>query len=318
MLTTRSGAFLLKRLNLRKVRGLAPCAFFASVLFVLLFAASCKSAPVPLEVQPLDLIDSKSSFYLRIPTSVDSLLLETVLANNFPDMSRENVKRISSRIDTVYIGLNRSRKGVDWQIAMSCDFPKIAVNSSFTKKNGWEQEKLEFNDLSSRKIVYPVYKRGGITASFPSVNTACFGRDVPVMVEKYHGLAALSEPVAVEPDFRDTYDWLSYEDGIPDNEIHFYASRPQSFLTMLIGTQLNYQLEYIRGKMYTDSKNDRQYIMQLEFEFRDRRIVPAAKGALTLALGLTDSEVRRETDTHLTISNIKISKQQLYQLLVLK
>ena len=138
------------------------------------------------------------------------------------------------------------------------------------------------------------------------------------MLEKYHELTVNPDANFVEPEFRNTYDWLSYEDGIPDNEIHFYASRPQSFLTVLIGAQLNYQLDYIRGKMFNDSKNSNQYIMELEFEFKDRRIMPAAKGAITLALGLTDSEVRKDSDTHLTISNIKISKKQLYQLLSLR
>ena len=315
----RSGAFLLKKLNLKRVQGFLPCTFFAFILIFLLVSVSCKSAPlVEPDVQPVDLIDSKSSFYLRIPTSVDSLLLETVLASNFPNMSQENIKRISSRIDTIYIGLNRTKKGVDWQISLLCNFPKIATDIAFSKKKGWEVEKYEVINSKQKKSVYEIFSKSAISAAFPSEKVACFGRDIPEMLEKYHELTVNPDANFVEPEFRDTYEWLSYEDGIPDNEIHFYASRPQSFLTVLIGAQLNYQLDYIRGKMFNDSKNSNQYIMELEFEFKDRRIMPAAKGAITLALGLTDSEVRKDSDTHLTISNIKISKKQLYQLLSLR
>jgi hypothetical protein len=58
--------------------------------------------------------------------------------------------------------------------------------------------------------------------------------------------------------------------------------------------------------------------MNLEFEFREKKVVPAAKAALSLAFGLTNSEVYLETPTHLVISNIKISKKELYKILVLK
>lgn len=57
--------------------------------------------------------------------------------------------------------------------------------------------------------------------------------------------------------------------------------------------------------------------MEIQFDFINRRIIPAARGALTLALGLTDAQVSSSTETNLTISNIKLNKKQLYQLLLL-
>ncbi len=310
----RNGVLLLKKHNHKKVQSFKLCTFLIPLFLLVSLMASCKSTPELLAVQPLDLIDSKSSFYLRIPTSVDSLLLENVLASRYPEMSKDNIKKVASRIDTVYLGLNRSKKGISYQIALDCDFPKFATNSAFSKKNGWDSKKITF----SPSVSYTLHSRQGIEAAFPSERVACFGRDVEEMLNRYNSISLCSEVVTVEPNFRNTYDWLSYEGGIPDNEIHFFASRPQSFLTMLIGAQLNYQLEYIRGKMYNDLYKENQYIMQLEFEFKDRRILPAAKGALTLALGLTDSEVKKDSETHLTISNIKINKTQLYKLLSLK
>ena len=57
--------------------------------------------------------------------------------------------------------------------------------------------------------------------------------------------------------------------------------------------------------------------MEIQFDFINRRIIPAARGALTLALGLTDAQVSSSSETNLTISNIKLNKKQLYQLLLL-
>ena len=69
--------------------------------------------------------------------------------------------------------------------------------------------------------------------------------------------------------------------------------------------------------MVTDPKNDRQYLMDLEFEFKNSKLVTAARGILTLALGLTDSEVSQPEPNHLVIADIKISKEHLYKILVI-
>lgn len=290
------------------------------VLFVLLATvfSACRTVPEISSVNPLDVMDGNSSFYLRIPASVDSVLLEQILKGKFRGISDSDASKIIAHIDTVYIGLNRSRKGVDYQIALSCNFPQIYVKSAFTKKNGWEGDSLTLSAPDGKARKYTVYQGAGTLVSFPSESLACFGRNVPAMVEKYHNLSFSSESITAEDSVSgDVYSWLSYDNGIPDDEIHFFADKPQSFLTMLTGAQLNYQLSYVRGRMYNDTKNDKQYIMQLEFEFRDKRMVQAAKGALSLAFGLTDSELTRDSDTHITVSNIKISKAQLYKILVL-
>lgn len=314
---TRNGVFLLKKHNFSGLQVLKACGLVVLVLFIVC-VSGCKSVPEASFVNPLDVMDGKSSFYLRIPASVDSVLLEQILKGKFKGISDSDASKIIDHIDTVYIGLNRSRKGVDYQISLSCNFPQIYVKSAFTKKNGWESDLLTLTAPDGKPRKYTVYQGAGTLVSFPSESLACFGRNVPAMVEKYHNLSLSSDNIPAEdPVSGDVYSWLSYDNGIPDDEIHFFADKPQSFLTMLTGAQLNYQLAYVRGRMYNDSKNDKQYIMQLEFEFKDKRMVQAAKGALSLAFGLTDSELTRDSDTHITVSNIKISKAQLYKILVI-
>lgn len=307
----------MKKHNSSGLQAVKACGLALFISLSVVFSA-CKTVPESSSVNPLDTMDSGSSFYLRIPSSTDPVLLERILKGQFKGISDSNAKKIIEHIDTVYIGLNRSRHGVDFQLALGCNFPQVYVKTAFTKKNGWTGEDLVLDGSDGKAKKYTVYQGSNVLASFPSETFACFGRNVPAMVERYH-LASEGKNVLETEGALDgqVYSWLSYEDGIPDDEIHFYANRPQSFLTTLTGAQLNYQLSYVRGRMYNDPDNDRQFIMQLEFDFKDRRVVQAAKGALSLAFGLADSEITRESDTHLTVSNIKISKKQLYSILVL-
>lgn len=293
----------------------ACCLIFISNLFIF---SGCKSAPaVVSDVNPLDLLDNDSSFYLRIPTSVDSNLVQHMIQNNIKNISESDAAKIAERIDTIYMGLNKSRKSTDYQLSASCNFPKIAVNHAFSKKNGWASDELNLDGADGKNISYTVYQNNGLLASFPSENAACMGRAVPAMVEKYHNLSQKIVADDYIPLNDDVRSWLCYENDIPDDQVRFYASKPQSFLSMLTGANLNFKLVYVRGILENDPKNENQYLMQLEFEFREGKFLIPAKAMLSVAFGLTDSDVYIDGDTHLTVSRIKINKKQLSKILVL-
>lgn len=304
---------------MKKLKGIKLTKFFVSLLSLIFFFSfwSCKSAPELSEVDPLDLIDNQSHFYLRIPKSVDPKLVGRMLKNNLKGLSDSDAEKVTERIDTIYIGLEKSRKVTKFQLASSCYFPQIAVKTAFSKKNGWTSDKLTLQDKNGKSFDYQVYSNSEILASFPSTQIACLGERVPSMVEKYHNLSQFITPDVTSNLNQDIKDWLSYEDGIKDNQIRFFASKPQSFLTILTGANLNFKLIYVKGNMINDPESDNQYLMQLEFEFRDSRVVPAAKAMLSVAFGLTDSEVTMTSDTHLIISKIKINKNQLYKIFVI-
>lgn len=315
MLMIKSGVFLLLKHKFNKLETLMVSGL--CLLFLVSNFSSCKSAPQVSEVNPLDLIDNASSFYLRIPSSVDPEMIQNMLKNNLRNLSDSDAEKITERIDIVYIGLNKSRKGSDYQISALCNIPKIAINHAFSKKNGWVSDKLVLSGNDEKNVVYEVFQNSGLMASFPSENVACLGRAVPSMVETYHNLSQKisdSQKVPLNPEIRN---WLCYENDIPDNQVRFYASKPQSFITMLTGANLNFKLVYVCGIMENDPKSENQYLMQLEFEFKEPKLMPAAKGMLSVAFGLTDSNVRTTSDTHLVISNIKINKKQLAKILVL-
>jgi len=282
-----------------------------------IFSVACKSTPFVSEVDPLDLIDSRSAFYIRIPKDVDSNLIARMLQNNLEGLSEVEANKVAERIDTVYLGLKKSKKSVEFQISSLCSFPKIAVSSAFSKKNGWTSDKLILEDSVGKNVSYTIYNNSGILAAFPSENIAVIGNSVPAMVERYH---YISQNIEFEDNSlldENIREWLSYENGIHDGQIRFYASKPQSFLTTLIGANLNFKLIYVKGFLKNDLKNEKQYITELEFEFRDPRVVGAAQAMLEVAFGLTDSSVRRISDTHLIVSGIRINKNQLYKILVL-
>lgn len=297
--------------------------FYAMSAVVFMIAAGicsvgCKSTPfIENEVNPLDLLDSRSAFYIRIPKDVDSALVARMLQNNLQGISENDAQKIAGRIDTVYLGLKKSRKSVEFQISSLCSFPKIAVSAAFSKKNGWFSDKLVLENAEKKEISYTVYSNSGILVAFPSENIALIGNNVPSMVERYHNI---SQKIEFSDDLllgEDIKNWLSYEDGVRDGQIRFYASKPQSFLTTLIGANLNFKLVYAKGFLENDLNNENQYLAELEFEFRDTRVVGAAQAMLEVAFGLTDSNVKKTSDTHLVVSGIEINKNQLYKILVL-
>lgn len=275
----------------------------------------CKSTPVVQKtVHPLNLIDNNSSFYLKIPTKQDKSLVTSIVEHNIKDVSESDANLIAERIDTIYLGINKRRKSTEFQLSASCSIPKIAVSKLFTKKNGWNSEKLILQNQLGDEVEYKIFDNSELLLSFPSQNLVVLGRAVPSMVEVYNtyfyeienGPVFNLNPLITE--------WFEKD----DDAIRFFATKPQSFLTILTGANLNYKLVYVCGTIISDTKRDDQYIMNLEFEFREKKVVPAAKAALSLAFGLTNSEVYLETPTHLVISNIKISKKELYKILVLK
>lgn len=304
---TKNGEFLLKRFSFLVL---------FSILFFCLF--SCKSLPLPQEnVRALELLDNKSSFYLRIPASMDKDLIEKILRNSVQGLSQKNAASVVERIDTIYVGMIRNRKGTTFQLSADCDFPKIVLDNALTKKNGWEKEPLTLKNREGKNVSYQIFKNQSLKLSSPSEHIVCLGRDVLNMVEHYNSLYNENLDDGYENLLQDAYEWLSYEDGMQDNQVRFYAQKPQSFLTLLTGARLNFQLINVRGAMENDPLSDNQYLLRLEFEFKDSRTVPAARGALSLAFGLTDSNVFMESPTHLVVSDIRIEKQSLYRILVL-
>ncbi|MFA6855680.1 MAG: hypothetical protein WCR31_00595 [Treponema sp.] len=274
---------------------------------------SCKSVPQGNPVNPLDILDSGSSFYLKIPEKTDPILVSRVLQSGIVGLSSENADKIAERIDVVYAGLERKLNKTVVQAVVSGSVPHIAVSRVFEKNNGWEPFSVYEKNTAGKPTGYVYYteKSSGMQAAFPSDNIACFGYAVPAMIDSYHNHAFNGDSSCFIQS--SVYEWL-YEGG---SQIRFYAVKPQSFLTVLTGTNLNLKLAYVKGYMITDQNHSDQYIMTIEFEFNNERMIKAGESMLSLAFGLTNSQTQLTTQTHLIVSDIRINKKQLYKLFTL-
>jgi hypothetical protein len=314
----KNGVSRLKKHNLRsRVKlGMTRCRrhaelVSASILFLLLLAG-CKSAPAGRPVDPLELIDDQSSFYIAVPRQADNVLIERIITGFYKDASDSDAKMIADRVNKVYCGLNRSKHGTEVQTSIDGSIPQKYIPKVLSAKNGWVTSEYTPKDSASK---YKIYS-GPVEMTFPSAKIACAGRNLEGMLDKFDSLSALPADDSTELYSDLDKELTSYLKGA-ESEIRFYANKPQSFLTILTGAQLDLKLIDVKGSFTTDPKHPNQYLLDLDFNFKNGTFLKAGKTLLTLAFGLTNSQEEIVGDNKLIIHGIRIDKQQLYKLLSL-
>lgn len=296
----------MKKLNWRKCHaGLVS----ASLIFFLLLAG-CKSAPAGRPVDALELIDDQSSFYIAVPKAADNVLIERIITGFYEGASEADAKMIADRVNKVYCGLNRSKHGTEVQASVDGNIPAKLLPKVLNEKKGWI-----ISDYTPASSVnrYKVYT-GPVEMSFPSSNLACIGRNLEGMIDKYDSLSILPSDDTTELYSDLDPELTSYLKGA-ENEIRFFANKPQSFLTILTGAQLDLKLIDVKGSFTTDPKHPNQYFLDLDFHFKNGTFLKAGRTLLILAFGLTNSQEEIIGDSELLINDIRIDKQQLYKLL---
>lgn len=279
--------------------------------FLLCFVA-CKSSPIAVDVRPLDILDEKSAFYLAIPKDVDPILVQSIIQNNVNGISEKNAKLICDNVNTIYCGLNRSKNKTAIQASIDASIPQKYVSKVLTKKNGFTSSKFVPEKSTNE---YVIYSNDALDISFPSSKVACLGRNVENMITNYDVIFSTAQSDYLSNEYSaldsDLYDYLA---GAKD-EIRFYANKPQSFLTILTGTNLDLRLIDVSGSFVVDPKHDNQYLLNLHFNFKNEKFLKAGRAILMLAFGLTDSQSEIDGN-HFYVKGIKIQKEQLYKILV--
>lgn len=270
------------------------------------FVLSCKTLPQTNSVNPLDLLDNKSSFYIAIPKNVDQKLVERVIQNNIAGISDNEAKLISSSLDKLYIGLNRTKEGTQIQSAIKGTFPST-ITSLLNRRFNVENYAVDDNK-------YKIYSNNEVEFSIPSGEILCLGRDVKDMINSYDDLT--SGDYSVDNSTNLDSNLYSYLENSTE-EIRFFADKPQSFLTILTGARLDLKLINVSGSFVCDEKNEGQYLLSVDFLFKNDKYLRAGKSLLILAFGLTDSQSEIINSNELIIKDIKINKEQLYKLLVI-
>ena len=285
---------------------------FATAIAFVMVLAGCKSAPAGRHVDALELIDNKSSFYLAVPKAADNVLIERIITGFYEGASEADAKMIADRVNKVYCGLNRTRNGTEVQASIDGNVPRKYLPKVLNEKNGWIVSDYSPADSAANYKLYT----GTVEMAFPSEKIACVGRDIEGMLDKYDSLSKLTAEDTTELYSDLDSELTSYLKGA-ENEIRFYANTPQSFLTILTGAQLDLKLIDVKGSFRTDPKHPNQYLLDLDFNFKNGIFLKAGKTLLVLAFGLTNSQEEIIGDNELLIHDIKIDKQQLYKLLSL-
>lgn len=289
---------------------------------------SCKSVPVGNDVSAIELLDNESSFYIAIPKAADQDLITRIIQSNV-EISEKDAKTLSDRIDKVYCGLNRSKNHTEIQVAVDASIPQKYIPSILNSKNGWTVTKYTPENSVN---VYPLYSYNGMTLAFPSDKLACLGRDVEKMLSIYDKLSTIFISETALENIEDLNEIINTEEeensyGLApelyaflegaEDEIRFCANKPQSFLTLLTGAQLDLKLIDVSGSFVQDPNLEKQYILNLTFNFKNETYLKAGKSILSLAFGLTNSQSEIIGGTILKINGIRIDKNQLYKLIVI-
>ncbi len=299
----------MKKLNFFKIL------FLSFLSFV--FFNGCKSLPQTSVVEPLDLLDKDSFFYVSIPNQVDPNLINIILLNNVQSLSQKDAELISERIQHVYCGLIKNRQGTEIQASIQADVPTSYIPKVFSKKNGWNSELIK---ISNTEREYISYSNNEIDIAFPSSNIVCLGRGLPYMINTYDLLAH----EVVEPEqtvFNENVNKSELPDDLYEyllnatDEIRFYANKPQSFLSVLTGANLDLKLVQVYGNFVVDQKHTSQYVLELNFDFKNEKFLRAGKGLLALAFGLANGQTEVVGNTKLVVKDIRIKKEQLYKIL---
>lgn len=258
-----------------------------------------ESASVALQVNPLDLLPKGQSFYMTIPKEVDEELLRRVIVYGVKDIPLDTAAQLLRRIDTAYIALERS-----YNVTM------LQMTAAGIAQSGVESALPD-----------------GV--AFPTDEVGLLAKDIEVLLASYNAHAYGGERGHLLQD--EVYQWLSGKGKAGDTggllgtsggtngakQIRFYALKPQSFLTILIGTRLNFKFEWIRGTLYTDPKLNTQYIMAIDFNFKDAHSAQEGRTSLDTAFNLSGGSSYMASPTQLTVTGIRISRRQLYKLFVL-
>lgn len=289
---------------------------FYGVVFLLIFVFfSCKSTSKGFAVNPLDLLDSQNNFYLAVPKTADPELIKTVIKNNVPDMADKDINTALSRIDKIYVGLLSSRNIYSYQCSASCNIPVSFLPSIFTKKRGFSRTKYEKNSLAGNKV-FDIYSSKSVSLSVPASNTMCMGRDITGMIDAY---VSLSETGILETENTEsslTIEQKEFLDG-SDNEIRFVTSNPSSFLAMLTGVNLDMKLNSVAGEFSVSTEKPDCYVLNLEFNFKEKKFVKAGRALLSLAFGLSNSSTELISDTVFRINGVIIGKDTILKLLTI-
>ncbi len=280
-----------------------------------IICVSCKSTPAQVEleeVDPLALLDSKSSIYVGIPVKKHLELTANVLSSQISSLSQKDSKKIASYIDVLYAGVGTLKDRSRLQFACQGEYPVNLLKKFMTSKNGWNVQ--NYKALSSEeclKLGYPnefaIYSRSDsdFELSFASDKILCAAQKVDPLLEAYS-----IRPLAEENEITA---WIQN----PQEDIMFYIVRPGQYLQNLIGANLPVSCKAIYGRLIysPDKENPDVYSKEYELNFNIVLANPKASrgviNALSLSLGMMGAKAKIAEDVSINIYNVTVTENQI-------
>lgn len=329
--TTKNGVLKLKRIKaaLALLRGekaqinfealnLADCRSSLATVIAVLFLVSailfsCKSAPEQtpgVRVSAFDTLEQDSIVYIRIPVKVHKELTTNILkAVVGQDTPEKYLKNIMDNIDTVYIGAGAASSKARLQIACDGNLSSSAKMALYSASN-WTKQQKSVNANGN----YTVYSESssGMELCVPSNNLVCLSTDLVPQLTNYDNEANL---------ISNNEEWKNGEIygfvGNPKTDnVRIFMNNPLSFVTRLLGVSLStsiFQLNYIESDMQLLPNG--RYAIDLIIEFSKPGLVNKAAGFLNVVFLLTGSKLSIVDDTHINVTDIQVSVEQLQKIL---
>lgn len=289
----------------------------------------CKTVPqagkILNPVKTVDILDDEAAMYIHIPAKENSELLESMVSSYFKGMSEGDTKNLVSKIDNVYAAFGSRKDKKRIQLALDGNIPSMLPTG--LKRNGFTENKYvastlyEGNDDSLS--TYYCYDSSEMQVGVVSATQLVISKNVRPMIDSYNcERDAINEIGGQTIDFvqeyrgdwktSDLYQWIS-EDV---STIHFYIVRPQAFLSTLIGSDMSsevFKLVFAKGN-FSKLPNSK-YELTLDLEFKNAKFVKPAVSLLFLTMGLTDSDVKTISPTHVQLTGVHLNTKQLVKML---
>lgn len=283
---------------------LVPALIAALIFF------GCKSSDVKMDVQnvdPLSLLEENSGIYMSVPASKNQDLVSKILSSRISGLSEKNARAIAARTEILYAGLGTVDDRSRLQIVSETSIPRIVVQSSLSKKNGWEKTFVSFDAKVFEKFTHA---SDGFQAAFPSSNLVCAAQNVDLLLKKF----AENNPAPETP----WKNWIAQD--LPQGEILFFITKPGQYLRSLIGQSINVGAESVFGSLcyFPDKKEPGKYSGKYELSFSvrllDKRSFVVLKSLLALSFAMTGGTVEQVDSLTLKISGIEISEGKIAEL----
>lgn len=319
-------------------RVLCFCLFLVASLGGLFCFVSCQSAvqmQMP-DVLPLALLSEDSSVYVAVPVQQKKDLSIKLMTTLIPSLSEDVAQQLATKCDMIYAGLATVQNPKRLEVVITGDFPRLAQNMAFSKKNGWQKQPRTYNSalLPFLATVYTTQALSGLELCFPCDKMLLVGTAVQSTQSSQTSQSSVDDMLnkfcafpQSTPDTK-SFSWLEQAEN---KDVRFYVTKPGQYLRSLIGSPVEIGVEAIYGSIYNrQTTKDTQEtkvdfgvdfnveLKKLQIPERMSATMKAMISLLRLSLGMMGVNVQQIDDFNIKVQGLKVQENQLQNLLILK